>query len=82
GVPKGIVQSHGMRWAHVRRASSYDYGPAGVTLLATPLYSNTTLVVFFPTLAYGGCVQLCPKFDAARYLQLAEQLRATHTMLV
>ena len=25
-----------------------------VTLLSTPLYSNTTLVVFFPTLAFGG----------------------------
>jgi acyl-CoA synthetase (AMP-forming)/AMP-acid ligase II len=27
-------------------------------------------------------VVLMPKFDAARYLQLAQQHRATHTMLV
>jgi hypothetical protein len=40
-----------------------------VTLLSTPLYSNTTLVVFFPTLAFGGTVLLMPKFDAAAYLQ-------------
>ncbi len=82
GTPKGIVQSHGMRWAHVCRGGTYDYGPHSVALLATPLYSNTTLVVFFPTLAFGGCVQLMAKFDAARYLQLAEQHRVTHTMLV
>jgi long-chain acyl-CoA synthetase len=82
GTPKGIVQPHGMRWTHVQRGAAYGYGPDTVTLLSTPLYSNTTLVVFFPTLAYGGAVHLMAKFDAAAYLQLATQLRATHTMLV
>ncbi len=82
GEPKGIVQPHAMRWAHVRRGSTYGYGADAVTLLATPLYSNTTLVVFFPTLAWGGAVILMGKFDAAGYLRLAERHRATHTMLV
>jgi len=82
GEPKGIVQGHGMRWAHVQRGAKYEYGPETVTLLSTPLYSNTTLVVFFPTIAFGGCVLLMPKFDALGYLQLAQQHRVTHTMLV
>ena len=82
GTPKGIVQSHGMRWSHVERGATYDYSPQTVTVLATPLYSNTTLVVFFPTLAFGGTVVLMARFDAAGYLRLAEQQRATHTMLV
>ncbi|RZL53858.1 MAG: 4-coumarate--CoA ligase [Variovorax sp.] len=82
GTPKGIVQSHGMRWAHIQRGFAYDYGPHSVTLLATPLYSNTTLVSFVPALAGGGCVWLMPKFDALRYLELAARVRATHTMLV
>jgi long-chain acyl-CoA synthetase len=82
GAPKGIVQSHGMRWSHVYRGANYLYGPEGVTLLATPLYSNTTLVVFFPTIAYGGTVVLMAKFDAAQYLALAQAHRMTHTMLV
>ena len=82
GEPKGIVQAYAMRWAHVRRAANYRYGPESVTLLSTPLYSNTTLVVFFPTIAFGGHVVLMPKFDAASYLRLAEQHRVTHTMLV
>ncbi|MBA3775171.1 MAG: AMP-binding protein, partial [Betaproteobacteria bacterium] len=51
-------------------------------LIATPLYSNTTLVCVFPTLALGGAVVLMGKFDAAGYLALAEQHRVTHTMLV
>ena len=82
GTPKGIVQSHGMRWAHIHRAASYQYGPGSATLLATPLYSNTTLVSFFPTLGWGGSVYLMPRFDAKRYLELAERIGATHTMLV
>jgi acyl-CoA synthetase (AMP-forming)/AMP-acid ligase II len=82
GTPKGIVQSHAMRWAQVRRAEAGGYGPGTVTLIATPLYSNTTLVVVVPTLARGGCLVLMPKFDCAEYLRLAETHRATHTMLV
>ncbi|MDP9108379.1 MAG: acyl--CoA ligase [Pseudomonadota bacterium] len=82
GTPKGIVQSHAMRWAHVQRGELVGYGPQALTLLATPLYSNTTLVSFFPTLALGGCVILMARFDARAYLALASQYRVTHTMLV
>lgn len=82
GSPKGIVQSHGMRWVHVQRGAASGYGPQAVTLLSTPLYSNTTLVSFLPTLTLGGAVVLMPKFDATAYLNLAHKYRATHTMLV
>jgi acyl-CoA synthetase (AMP-forming)/AMP-acid ligase II len=82
GTPKGIVQSHYMRWMHVVRAAINLYDTDTVTLLATPLYSNTTLVAFFPTLARGGTVVLMAKFDAAGYLALAQKHRVTHTMLV
>jgi len=82
GTPKGIVQSHAMRFAYTRRSLERGYGPGAVTLISTPLYSNTTLVSFFPTLALGGTVLLMPKFDAAAYLELAQRYRATHSMLV
>ncbi|QNE31127.1 acyl--CoA ligase [Sphingomonas sp. NBWT7] len=81
GIPKGIVQSHAMRWQHLSRNTGAGFDTA-VTLLATPLYSNTTLVSFLPTLAWGGTVVLMKKFDARTYLALAEKYRATHTMLV
>jgi long-chain acyl-CoA synthetase len=82
GAPKGIVQPHGMRWAHVMRASRFGYGTSSVLLLATPLYSNTTLVAFFAAIAWGGHVNIMPKFNAADFLEQAQRLRATHTMLV
>jgi adenosylmethionine-8-amino-7-oxononanoate transaminase len=83
GTPKGIVQPHQMRWMHVARSDNYGYAPETVTLLATSLCSNTTLVCFFPTIAKGGCVVFAPpRFDAAAYLALAQRHRATHTMLV
>ena len=83
GAPKGIVQSHGMRWRHLLRGpGAIGYGETAVALLSTPLYSNTTLVCFFPILAGGGTVVLMKKFDAGRFLQLAQQHRVTHAMLV
>jgi acyl-CoA synthetase (AMP-forming)/AMP-acid ligase II len=82
GTPKGIVQPHGMRHAHMLRAGRYAMEPESVLLLATPLYSNTTLVAFYPALGAGARVQLMRKFDAGEYLRLAQGLRATHTMLV
>lgn len=82
GTPKGIVQPCSMRWSHVQRAATNGYGPDSVTLASTPLYSNTTLVALLPTLALGGTGILMGKFDARRYLELAEKHRVTHTMLV
>ena len=82
GTPKGIVQPHAMRFAHMQRAARYAMDAQSVLLLATPLYSNTTLVAFYPALGAGARIHLMPKFDVADYLRLAAELRATHTMLV
>ncbi len=82
GEPKGIVQSHRMRWAHMQRGLRYGYEADSVAVLSTPLYSNTTLVIFFPALAFGGAVLVIPKFHAEDYLRLCERHHATHTMLV
>jgi long-chain acyl-CoA synthetase len=81
GTPKGIVHSHAMRWQHIQRGVP-AYGPAAVTILSTPLYSNTTMASFLPTLGSGGQVVLMKKFDARGFLELAERERATNTMLV
>ncbi len=82
GTPKGIVQPYGMRFAHMQRAARYGMDAQSVLLLATPLYSNTTLVAFYPALGAGAHIHLMPKFDVEGYLRLAAELRATHTMLV
>ena len=81
GTPKGIVQSHAMRWSHLSRTEGAGFATA-VTMIATPLYSNTTLVSFLPTLGWGGTVVLLGKFDARTFLEVAAKHRATHAMLV
>jgi acyl-CoA synthetase (AMP-forming)/AMP-acid ligase II len=80
GTPKGIVQPHALRWTQFFRLEIFSRD--AVTLVATPLYSNTTLVAFLPTLASGGTVVLMPKFEAGAFLALSERHRVTHTMLV
>lgn len=81
GIPKGIVHSNLMRWRQVSMGGRGNFSEA-VTLNSTPLYSNTTLVSFLPTIAQGGTAVLMRKFDARKYLELAERVHATHTMLV
>lgn len=83
GTPKGIVHSRQMRWYQMAVGENSGYGkPGQVSLFSTPLYSNTTLGIFVATMAYGGTAILMRKFDCQRWLELAQQHRATHTMLV
>ena len=82
GIPKGIVHSHGMRWRQVTFRAAQNYGLASRSLLSTPLYSNTTLVTFLPTMFSGGYVSIMGKFDAQKWLERAQAERITHTMLV
>jgi acyl-CoA synthetase (AMP-forming)/AMP-acid ligase II len=81
GTPKGIVHSHAMRWQHIQRGVP-AYGPGSVTILSTPLYSNTTMACFLPTMGSGGTVVMMKKFNALGFLELAARERATNTMLV
>jgi len=83
GTPKGIVHSHQMRWRQYAVGENSGYGADGqATMLSTPLYSNTTLGVFLPTIAYGGTAHLMRKFSVAGWLERAQAARVTHTMLV
>lgn len=81
GQPKGIVHSHEMRNAQAARGT-FGLDPSKRMLLATPLYSNTTLVPMLAALYEGAAVCLMEKFDTAEFLRIAEQWHATHTMLV
>ncbi|MFN3819677.1 class I adenylate-forming enzyme family protein [Blastomonas sp.] len=82
GTPKGIVHSHAMRWRQSVAGFQAIYSEQARSILSTPLYSNTTLAVFLPTIVHGGMARLMGKFDAAAWLKAAESMRATHTMLV
>jgi long-chain acyl-CoA synthetase len=82
GTPKGIVQPHQMRTPIGPADAPFGYGEDAVAIISTGLYSNTTLVSLFPCLGGGGTVVLMAKFDARGFLELAQQHRVTHAMLV
>lgn len=81
GIPKGILHRHRMRNGHAARYE--DSIPEGsVNLVSTPLYSNTTIVLWYPSVMHGATTVLMSKFDPQKWLALTEQHRVTHAMLV
>ncbi len=82
GLPKGILHSHAMRDLLAVRFTAFDYGPDAISLVSTPLYSNTTLVALLATVGVGGTSILMPKSDVVKFLEIAQRERVTHAMLV
>ena len=68
-----------MRWGQIRRGI---YPADSVTMISTPLYSNTTMVAFLPPLLAGGTVRIMGKFDTVKWLDHAARDRTSITMLV
>ncbi|MCG8691938.1 MAG: long-chain fatty acid--CoA ligase, partial [Minwuiales bacterium] len=56
GVPKGILHSNGVRTHLIRSFENFGFSHDSITVLSTPLYSNTTIVALLPTLGLGGTV--------------------------
>ena len=82
GTPKGILHDYRFRQRQMVRMSRFGLDGEAINLVSTPLYSNTTLVSVLPTLFHGGTLVIMAKFDARRFLELAEKHRVTHAMLV
>jgi len=82
GEPKGIVHSHRMRNEHITRMVRFGIGPDSVTLISTPLYSNTTHACLLGSIGLGGRTHMMRKFDALEFLRIAEREKVTHAMLV
>lgn len=81
GTPKGILHRHRMRNGHAARYQG-AFAEGSVNLVSTPLYSNTTIVVWYPAVVHGATSVLMSKFDPRGWLDLAQQHRASHAMLV
>ena len=82
GTPKGILHDYRFRQRQMVRMSRFGLNGEAINLVSTPMYSNTTLVSVLPTIFYGGTLVLMAKFDGRRFLELAEQHKVTHAMLV
>ncbi|MBL6617124.1 MAG: AMP-binding protein [Reyranella sp.] len=82
GLPKGILHSHIMRDMTAVRFAAFEYGPDAISLVSTPLYSNTTLVAVLATIGLGGTTILMPRSDVVKFLEICQRERVTHAMLV
>lgn len=82
GTPKAIIHDHRFRGCQLERMPKFGLNEETRLMMATPLYSNTTLVAVLPVLAKGGTIISMAKFDTTRFLQLAQDHRVTHSMLV
>src|SRR3546814_10917054 len=71
-----------MRWRQVTYGATLYFGVNSRALASTPLYSNTTMALFLPTIYSGGYVSLMGKFDVEGWLKRAQAETITHTMLV
>jgi acyl-CoA synthetase (AMP-forming)/AMP-acid ligase II len=83
GVPKGVVYSHRAR-LHFGFAYAMhmhiDSGAVGIG--TTPLYSNGTSIIMYPTLFAGGTLVFMDGFDAGRLQHIIEKERVTHAFMV
>ena len=82
GIPKGILQNRRFRAQEREDMSSLGIDLSSRGLFSTPLYSNTTLVLFLTILGKGGTAFLMEKFDTRHFLEISEKERITQAMLV
>ena len=82
GIPKGILHDHQLRWGITYRFAGRGFDSSAISIITTPLYSNTTAVCFYPVFACGGSIVLMKKFDVKGFLELSQSQRVTHAMLV
>jgi acyl-CoA synthetase (AMP-forming)/AMP-acid ligase II len=83
GVPKGVVYSHRARLHFgFAYAMHMHIDTATVGIGTTPLWSNGTSIIMYPTLFSGGTLVFMDGFDAGRLQEMIERERITHTFMV
>jgi long-chain acyl-CoA synthetase len=82
GIPKGIVHSHRTRQALAVALMTMGFTPEAINLVSTPLYSNTTITTWWPSLCAGTAQIISEKFNAEGALDLIQKHKVTHAMFV
>jgi len=82
GIPKGIVHSHRTRQALAVALVPMGFSTEAMNLVSTPLYSNTTIATWWPSLCAGTAQIISAKFDAEGALNLIQKHKVTHAMFV
>jgi long-chain acyl-CoA synthetase len=84
GKPKGAMLSHlGIIHSCIHYQAGMDLGPGDVSIAAVPLSHVTGLVALITTMLHvAGTLVILPAFKAPVFLQLAQQERMTHSLMV
>ena len=82
GNPKGILHDRNYRALECRNVATLGFDSDSRGLIATPLYSNTTLFFVLTLLSRGGSLILMEKFDTKEFLRTCEKEKVSHTVLV
>lgn len=81
-APKGILQSHDLRNNQIASSAMMGLGPEKVSILSTPLDSDTTIVGLVGALGAGATLVLLEKFSAGAFINAVDEHRVTHTFMV
>ena len=81
GTPKGIIHSHLARNLLISGTQTMAFDEA-VVLTSTPMYSNTTITTWWPSVWMGATQVIMRKFNAEQANELIAQHGITHAMLV
>ena len=81
GTPKGIIHSHLARNLLISGTQTMAF-EGGRVLISTPLYSNTTITTWWPSVWVGATQVIMRKFNADRANVLMRDRQITHAMLV
>lgn len=83
GTPKGILHSHAAR---LNMASSLEQclhvDPQSCAIVATPPFTNGTMICLLPILLAGGRARLMKKFSVAEFCDIVRHERPSHVFLV
>jgi len=83
GMPKGILHSHYVRAMYaLTMGAAWRMTPESVVLHSGSIVFNGAYTTLMPCFHLGAHFVLARQFDAARSIDLIEQHRVTHTMMV
>ncbi len=81
GAPKGVIHSHLARYRIIEGVKALSFDSAKV-LISTPLYSNTTMATWWPSVWHGATMVIMRKFNAISATDLVFQMQITHAIFV
>ena len=83
GLPKGIVHTHRIRAAYATSfATAYRMTPESITMHSGAIVFNGAFLDLMPSVFLGSTYILLPQFDPDSFIEVVEQERVTHVVMV